>query len=304
MLNVVQKPLIGQDCAAFVREGFTTLSALNANVILRECAYDHQRKISKSHVEVLADIMRRGGWEPKDKLDFALIDGTLILVNGYHRMNAQVLSGKTLEWTVVIHPCMTMREVHNLYYKFDTNTRIRTGSQIVAGMGFADEHGLSATMAEKLFNAVPIIANNFSKAVKDRDTLTTRVVDRRIELAKAYVAAARQYEECLGRMPVKVGAKFRSAGVTAVALVTLRFQPMKAFDFWKGAAKNDGLRKGDPRLALYNDFLARSMNTGSAVQAISSPAYAWNAFFEDREIKIIKVYAERRVFIAGTPWER
>lgn len=303
MLNVLDMTERTQGIRAFIREGFTALTAVQANQVLLQAEYEGQRAISATHVDVLADLMKRGQWLPKNQIDFADIDGRLVLVNGYHRMNAQVASGKTILWTIVIHPCRDDAEVRSLYYKFDTNARTRTGVQIIAGIGFADQHGLSAGMAAKLFNAIPIIASGFSKAVKDRDTLTTRVTDRRLALAREYAPAARLYEQCLGRLPIKVGSKFRTAGVTAVALATLRYQPRKATDFWEGAARNDGLAKGDPRLALYNDMLSRSMNTGSSVQSIYAPAYAWNAWFQGRPIKIIKVYAAKSVAIAGTPWE-
>jgi hypothetical protein len=303
MLNVLEMPEKVQGLRAFIREGFTALSAVQANQVLVHATYDGQRKIAEKHVEVLADLMRRDQWLPKNQIDFADLNGQLILVNGYHRMTAQIRSGKTILWTIVIHPCRDETEVRSLYYKFDTNSRTRTGAQIIAGVGLADQYGLSATMAEKLFNAVPIIASGFSKAVKDRDTLTTRVTDRRLALAREYVPAAKLYEKCLGRIPVRIGAKFRTAGVTAVALATLRYQPKMAVEFWTGTVQNDGLHKGDPRLALHNDMLSRSMNTGSSVQSIYAPAYAWNAWFEGRQIKIIKVYSTSRVAIAGTPWE-
>lgn len=304
MLNVVERTAIPQGIESFVREGFTIFSAVEANQVLLHAAYDRQRKISEDHVRVLADIMKRNQWEPKDKLDFALLKGELILVNGYHRMSAQVASGKPIEWTVVVHPCRTLDQVRGLYYKFDTNTRIRQGAQVLAGIGFSDKHEISRKMSSALFNAVPIIASNFSKSIKDRDVLANRVMDRRLEIASQYVPAAKVYESCLEGLPVKVKAKFLSAGTTAVAIVTLRYQPLKALEFWQGTASNDGLRKGDPRLALYNDMIARQFNAGSAVQSVFSPAHAWNAFFEDRPLKVIKLVGYRTsVSIAGTPYE-
>lgn len=303
MLNVLEMPNHAQGLHAFVREGFTALSAVQANQVLMHAAYEGQRKIVSSHVAVLADIMKSGGWLPKNQIDFASLDGKLILVNGYHRMNAQVKSGKSVLWTIVVHPCSTMNEVRALYYKFDTNTKTRGTAQILNGINFAEQTGLSRTTAKSLYDAIPVIAAGFSKAIRDRDVLTTRVTDRRLAMAQEYVGAARLYEECLGRLPVKLGSKFRTAGVTAVALVTLRYQPSKAKEFWSGTAQNDGLHKGDPRLALHNDLISRSMNVGSQIQSVFAPAYAWNAWFDGREIKIIKVYARSRAPINGTPFE-
>lgn len=303
MLNILELPKAKQGPLAFVQEGFTAFSPVQANQVLLHATYAGQRKIVKAHVEVLADIMRSNGWLPKNQIDFAELDGNLILVNGYHRMSAQVLSGKSVLWTVVIHACKDMGEVRSLYYKFDTNAKIRGAAQVLNGINFSEQTGLSKTIAKSLYDAVPVIAAGFSKAVRDRDVLTTRNADRRLAMAMEYVQAAKLYEQCLGRIPVKMGSKFRSAGVTAVALVTLRYQPKTAIEFWKGTAENDGLHKGDPRLALHNDLLSRSLNVGSQIQSVFAPSYAWNAWFERREIKIIKVYARTRASIAGTPFE-
>jgi hypothetical protein len=303
MLNVLEMQPPTQGLSAFVREGFNVLTPVQANQILVHGQFEGQRQIMKDHVRVLADIMQRGKWEQKDKIDFANLDGNLILINGYHRMSAQVESGKSILWTIVIHPCETIKDVRELYYKFDTNTKTRGASQILNGINYAEEAGLSKTIAKALYGAIPVIASGFSKAVKDRDIMTTRSTDRRLAMADEYIGAAKLYEKCLGTTSVRVSGKLRSAGVTAVALVTLRYQPSKAVEFWTGVASNDGLRKGDPRLALYNDMLSRSMNVGSQVQSIFAPAYAWNAWYSDRDIKIIKVYARSRASIDGTPYE-
>lgn len=303
MLNIVESSVTAQGISSFVHEGFMSFTAVQANQVLNQATYDRQRKISSDHVAVLADIMKHGQWEPKDKLDFALFKGDLILVNGYHRMTAQVACGKTIEWTVVVHQCRSMDAVRSLYYKFDTNTKIRQASQVLAGVGFADKTGLSRQMAVALFNAVPFIASGFGTSKRDQDILVNRVMDRRLALASQYVDAAREYEICLEGTPARIKKKFMSGGVTAVALVTLRYQSAVAADFWKGAASNDGLRKGDPRLTLYNDLNSRQMNAGSSSQSVNSPATAWNAYFDNRNLKIIKVYARRAVTISGTPFE-
>lgn len=292
------------DIRTFVQEGFVTLRADQANQILLHAEYDRQRKIDQLHVDVLADIMKRGQWAPKDKIDFARMGNTLIMVNGYHRMRGQVQCGKTIEWTIVIHPCKTVEQVRALYYKFDTNTRTRQASQILAGIDFADKNELAKQTATALYNAIPVIASGFSKSRTDRDHLTNRVVDRRVAYAEKYVPAAKVYEGCLAGLQPRIKSKFLSAGVMAVALVTLQEQPGTALEFWSGAAQNDGLRIGDPRRTLHLDMVSRQLNAGSALQAIYVPTHAWNAWFENRTLKIIKVPSYRtKVTITGTRFE-
>lgn len=95
--------------------------------------------------------------------------------------------------------------------------------------------------------------------------------------------------------------KLYASGVMAVALVTLRHQPAKAVQFWRGIADDDGLRKGDPRKTLLQDFESRRVNYGTHLQRIIPSITAWNAFYEGRNISIIRVSESSQVLVSGTP---
>lgn len=306
MLKVAEVPFVGKAKGYnldFIGEGFCKLSASQMNVVLRECHFEHQRRVIKDQVSVLADIMSRGQWRPKDQIDFAALGDRLILVNGYHRANAQVATGKTIEWSIVIHKCQTEDDVRTLYYTYDTNNQARGARQILNGVGFAEENGLTKDFANALFNAVPVIASGFRVGRHARDLLTSRVMDRRLDLASEYVDATQLLQKVINDAPAPVKRKMRNAGTFAVALVTAKYQPEKAIEFWGGAAANDGLRRGDPRQTLVNDMLSRSMNSGSQSQSVVAPTLAWNAFYAGRELRIIKVYDAARIVIAGTPFD-
>lgn len=287
---------------SFIKEGFVEFTGIQANTVLRECPFEGQRKVSKDHVKVLADIMMRGKWESKDKLDFAIVHGQPILINGYHRMHAQVQCGKSVLWTVVIHECESMDQVRALYYRFDTNTRIRTGVQVIDALNFAECTELSKGMADALYRSVPLLANYFSNARKDKDILAARAVDRRIAIANEYVDAAQKYEAAITGCTGAFKRKLMNGGVAAVALATFKFQPIAAAEFWSGVALNDGLKKGDPRQTLHMHLYANKIaGAGGLVnRAAFAPATAWNAFFEGRELHIIKHYEGRKIKIAGT----
>lgn len=295
----------GQIDLSFISEGFHTFTAAQANIVLRECHFDGQRGISKDHVSVLADIMKRGKWEEKDKLDFAVVHGRPILVNGYHRMQAQIASGKSVRWTVVTHQCRSMEDVRALYFRFDTNTRLRSAQAVLKAMDFGDKTGLQSQTAQALYNAMPLIANNFSDETKDRNILAQRVIDRRIALTSDYIAAAQKFESAMNGALWDFKKKLLSAGVFAVALVTFRDQAVTAHEFWRGVALNDGLRKGDARQTLHN-FLRGERVRGKGhrrTRAAYGPAICWNAFFEGRELQIVKINEGRKLTIAGTAFE-
>lgn len=295
----------GQADLSFISEGFHTFTAAQANIVLRECHFDGQRAISKDHVAVLADIMKHGKWEDKDKLDFAVLHGRPILVNGYHRMQAQIACGKAIRWTVITHQCRSMEDVRALYFRFDTNTRLRSAQAVLHAMDFGAKVGLLSSTAQALYNAVPIIANKFSFLPKDRDILSGRVIDKRIALASHYVDAAQKLEAAITGAERGFKKKLLSSGVFAVGLATFRDQAVTANEFWRGVALNDGLRRGDPRQTLHN-FLRGEVVKGGGYKRdryIHAPAICWNAYFDGRELQVVRIPETRVVHIAGTEFE-
>lgn len=296
---------------SFLTEGLVKLTPAQAGFILRECAYERQRRVDPIHADTLRELMRRGSWAPKDKLDFARFpDGRVVLVNGYHRMTAQEGSGVDITWIVAIHPVETVADVHRLYFKFDTNTRRRSAENIMQGVGFAEQHGLKKTTAKALYGAVPVIAAGLKasrgvqhqKGATDAD-FARRIVDIRLEISSTYVPAAKLLEEWMAPAPRALRRKLYNAGVFAVALVTTHHCPEQAEAFWRGVAENDGLRRGDPRATLITDMMTREMNNGSMNQAVFSPSRAWAAFAQGQKLMQIRCLAGARVKLIGTPYE-
>lgn len=294
-----------QSCIDFLVEGVTKLSALEMHRVLQECGYEHQRALADRHIDVLADLMSRGHWQPKSQIDFAILGGRYILINGYHRAYAQVKSGKSITWSIMLHPCKTEGELRSLYFAFDTNIRVRGARDILSAYEFAGNSGLTADMANALYGAVPYIASKFETNVAKKDNLTTKAVDRRLALAGEYAKAAGRYSACLDGLSGSRKKRFLSSAMTAVAVITFRYQSEAAWMFWHGVAQNDGLKRGDPRHALMMDMLSRSRHESKArsVHAFGPSILAWNAFYEERPMQLIRITPESFVArIEGTPF--
>lgn len=305
MLNVIDRPAEGkskQEVLDFLHEGFVKISALEMHRILQVCQYEHQRAVTERHIEVLADLMARGQWQPKSQIDFAVLDGKFILVNGYHRAYAQVRSGKTIEWSVAFHKCKTPADLRSLYWSFDTNVRVRGTHDILRANEFADTHNIGKVMSEALYRAVPYIAAGFQMNQQGRDYLVERQIDRRLQLAGEYAKAAGRYEACLEGLGGGRKKRLLGGGIVAVAVITLRYQSARAWEFWSGVANNDGLNRGDPRQALVTDLLTRAGAAGASVTAYAPAMIAWNAFFLERDLKLIKVIDSFTPCIEGTPF--
>lgn len=300
---MLHKPTVPdqQGVRDFLTEGVTSLSPLEMNRVLDNCGYENQRRVSEQHVAVLADLMRRGRWQPKSQIDFAILDGRYILINGYHRAYAQVRSGKSIVWNIALHHAKTEADLRSLYYAFDTNIRARGSRDILKAAEFGDATGVTGEMADALFRAVPYLASKFSMDPKQKNFLVTRQIDLRLQLAADYAKAANRFDAAVEGMPGSRRFKFRSGGVVAVAVATFRYQSETAWKFWSGVAHNDGLKRGDPRLALCNDLMTRK--TAGGVITFAPSILAWNAFFNERSLQIIKVLDTFVPVIDGTPFD-
>lgn len=307
--TIFTKPAVTPD--ELVHQGVISLTASQAGLLARECLHPLQKKArnpdsstAELHIRALADVMQRGKWIPHSRINFAVLNGKYFLADGNHRLRAQALSGKTIEWDCKIHKIDTQAEFSNLFYSFDTILRPRTANQVLAAADFASKHQLSGRAAKALNGAVVLIRQNFSVGKKDRDYTFARVYERRLDFAAKYAGAMRKFESSVKYAEARLRSKLYTSGCTAVALITFDEQPVKAQEFWSGVCANDGLRRGDPRHTLIQDLLSRPLNSGASQQVMVVPSVAWNAFFDGRTLNKIKVHASSEVSIAGTSYER
>lgn len=290
---------------SFIREGVVTFTPAQAAKVLRDNAYAKNRDITRSpkHIDVLAENMRRGLWLPKDQIAFANVNGDLVLVNGHHRMAAQVQAAVDIEWSVAIYPCANDAEVAAIYARFDTNMKKRTDQNILGALGVAESGGIKPTTARALWRALPIIANNMSTdKARDRENFMVRhIADDRLELARDYMPEAREFEKAIASATGKTRQKLLTGSLTAMGLVTMRAHLSTAYRFWEGISKNDGLRRGDPRSTYLFWLLESESGRGPArsESLIFATAKAWNYYVEDKPLKVMKM-GGNPIRVAGT----
>jgi hypothetical protein len=294
--------------AALIRPGFVRWSPREAAMVLSVTAYPkqtrHLTKQGQLHSSVLAEIMRRDLWRPFDKIDFARLPSReLILVNGHHRLTAQSKAGIPVEWTVVVHDRASMEEVAELYHDFDTNVRLRTNPQILGATGAAESWGLSKPVAEAVFKAVPLIAAGLDTNRKNRDLLSERIYGVRIDLVEDYKVAAQTFEKCLDQAESVLKRRILSIGSTAVALVTLKFQPRKAESFWSLVCEEDGLSRGHPCHTYIKTVRTRDAGSTSYLSAAWAAA-AWNAYCRDERPGHFSPGDPKPIKVIGTPFDK
>lgn len=274
-----------------------------ARRMLDECNFVGQRKIRPNRVLLHRRRIRNGTWNP----DVSIItlartpDGKLHNVNGQHRFAAIDAERIATRSRVVIVDVKNMAEVRRLYACFDEPGSSRSDGEMLDGVGAAASLGIKRDTARFMFRALSLLRNDLepmgpadhSLDARDRDGRLSDMADWRDETAL--------YEAIVATADKATQRNLWTQGVMASALYTLRHQPKLAREFWGGLAANDGLRRSDPRACLLADFRNRSTNTGSIRQRVQRVAVAWNAYFQGRDLRIIKCVDGAVIRFDGTP---
>lgn len=285
--------------------GVVNMSPGTAKRILEELNFPGQRPISSSRVYGKALAIVTGDWVESFQIDFsALPDGRIWLVDGQHRLTAISQQQAPVPITVRLIDVDSEKDAKRLYAGYDLTDSVRTTKQIIDAVGIANELGISEKLARLIYESAPILLNNMepivgSVNVRLHPDVFTR--QKRMEAVSEWASEAKEFEQIIAPAAAVLKARIKTTGPLAVGLYTLRHQPSRARDFWSGIAKNDGLRRGDPRATLIQDYLTRVVNGGSIRQRVQQSTLAWNAFCENRDLKIIKCIDNAQIVIWGTP---
>lgn len=291
-----QMPLVSA-----IQEGRLVVDPAMAQRILDEAPYEGQRRSFAHHIALLTDAMRREQWTAGSQIAFGELEGRLHLVNGKHRMHSVIGAGRSIEFQVLIERCADRAALDALYHRFDVVQRHRSLAEVLNATGIAESHSLSKSMTKATYEATGLLMNDFNRPHYQVDPVKARSVDVRLDAALPWWPFAVTYEQAIEQAHRAVKGKLLTAGVVAVALLTLRYQPVKGWEFWHGLAVDDGLRVADPRQTLAKDLMNRRLNAGSMNQGVIAAALAWNAFYQGRSLKIIKVHQGAKALVLGTP---
>lgn len=276
-----------------------------AKRILEELNFPGQRIIDSRRVYGHSHAIIKGDWIESYPIHFAALpDGRIWLVDGQHRLTAIADALAPVSVTIRIVEMDSEKEARNFYAGFDGKGSVRTNVQILDAVGLADALGLSTRMTRAVYEAAPLLMNGLEPlagSINMKKNPAMYLQANRLALVTEWAKQATEYEAITKKAGKGLYEKLKQTGPVAVALYTLRHQPARAKDFWAGVANNDGLRRGDPRHTLIQDFSIRDIGSGSVRQRVQQSALAWNAFFEGRDLKIIKCITGAQITLSGTP---
>lgn len=299
-MEYILRSQVAKSCGGLVK-----MAPGTAKRILDELNFPGQRPINSSRVYGKKLAIITGNWMGSFPVDFAVLpDGRIWLLDGQHRLTAISEQDVPTSITLRLIEVDSEKEAKKLYAGYDLTESVRTTRQIIDAVGIAKEIGISERLAKTLYEAAPILLNNMepltgSANVQQHPEIFAK--QKRLEAIPEWAKEAKEFEALVSPATPALKAKIKTSGPLSVALYTLRHQPARAREFWAGLAKNDGLRRGDPRATLIQDYLTRSVGSGSNRQRVQQTTLAWNAFCEGRDLKIIKCIEDAQIVIWGTP---
>ena len=282
--------------------GIVTIAPGIAARILEETNFEGQRKVKGLRKLKHTKRLMGGSWNPNFPINFAMLpDGTLVLVDGQHRMEAIVEYGIATRVKVNITKVEDYAEVRQLYAGFDEADSSRTEIEVIDGVGLTEDTGVPRTVVKAGMRAIGIIMNNMEPINGGHGQEESRLLDVRLAEFLDWKEEAAAWAEIIATGNRFVKAKMLNAGCMAVGMYTLKHQPGRAREFWGAVADPDKLAKHDPRLRLHSDFQTRFQSSGHIRQKVQAPAIAWNAWNEGRQLKQLKCYEGAAITIWGTP---
>jgi hypothetical protein len=271
-----------------------------ARRINAECRYEHERPLREDRLAQHIRDMAADRFFQGSLLAFGSLNGKLIRVDGQHRTEAVIESGKGQSFLIAVHPVENEKELAQLYSIFDAASSVRT--PVESASWLLPKTGLSKRELAVLFRTVPFLQAGFHLPQSRQAAKMMQSSAERNAIALRWSPFAKRYFELIAPVPRAVKDALHCQSVAAVALMTLKFHTQHAAQFWgpiaRLAEEDMGLDRNDPRRALYKRLQVREK---SIPMQLHVAAAAWNAFHEGRRMKEIRVNPDRPFTIAGTP---
>lgn len=273
-----------------------------ARVVLDTLNWSRQRDIRPSWVEKLRMAMLKGELTFLSLVFAEFPDGRRVLVDGQHRLAALIAFGAALPATVVVHRVFTEHDLGLLYLQFD-RPQARGPETHLKALGVFESTEVPSQFVRRMGGAVAIIASKFSRSYRMEYSAIDRTND-----VRTWISEIEAYYLILGGVGAQVKNRLLRQAVSAVALVTLRYQPGMAEEFWTKVASQEMLVGDDPRRRLYlwldENTVSRNKRGLSEIAYALYVAAAWNAFAEGRTLRLLKVGdTSAPVRLVGTPYQ-
>lgn len=276
--------------------------------------FEHNRPLQASHVQFLAKQMKDGKFCDTGEIHITYENGRPQMVNGQHQCSAIVAVGKTVRLTVRRTISTSNDVVAQIYaYGHDTQKK-RTMGDALSGYGLSEKTGLGPRRASDLATALRHIRLVFvSEGKMGGNSIRYVSPEELVVKCIDWAPYASMYWNGIVAQPGSDNG-FRSTidkrGALSVVLVTFRYQPDAAYEFWEKVVNHSGILTTDPR-AVARRVLENSKQRGNGVAAkppgvlSRELARCWRGFIDGESMtQVPKLIREADpIVIKGTPYD-
>ncbi len=204
-----------------------------ASEILTGFSYERQRSIKARQVTNLANIIKAGKFKPINPITIGKAGQAKKLLNGYHTLEAIVEAGQTVDILRLEVEVQSESELDVYYCLFDSHA-VRSSSDKAKALRFAGRLDLNTAEAGVLYSALRWVNGSFIRKAAAGVSESTLQETRRI-----YEPQIEQYAQMIQDYTSK-GDLIRKFcwnwSTLAVALISLRCDPVYATKFWEEVA--------------------------------------------------------------------
>lgn len=290
--------------------GIESMTPERAADILRY-NYRHNRPIRKNHVQYLLNEMKCGRFLSTAEVHVAFDRGVPNLINGQHTLSAIVLFGKPVKVTLR-KSIVTENGQLAMVYAFGHDTGLRrTFTDAMGAYDVGGIVGLGSKHINKLASALRFIKRGFFHGGRSQGMDIAQSPADIVEDVYNWAGEMHIYIRALSGMQRNAVEGFLRQSTLSVALITLRYQPEKAIDFWSGAAKPDNIAYKDVRAGLRRMLDNSKSRPGSHLRDTATDVLArkcarwWSAFYANESLEMARVPMGKEtapIVIAGTPY--
>jgi hypothetical protein len=259
-----------------------TIPPSEAQEILSNHNFHLQRAIKAAHVGALTMAMKGDEFPRGTALYFAKTPETIELLDGQHRLTAQVAANVEIEYTVVTLFCKTVAEAEVLYTQMDVGIK-RSIADRMKALDLQKHIALPAKQANLLAAGAPYIKYGFGKIHASLINQMTPV--QRMEVCREYAPGASVYLKYMEQAEPWIKNAFMRSHFVALGAYLFHHAPETAGHLWNSIATNECGTPSDPRQRIMN--LAQNMTTSAiglnrALVVMQAFIHGWNAMVEGK----------------------
>lgn len=283
------------------------INAQSADYLLKRFCWQQQRALRPIHVAMLADAMRRGDFFPTPLLVGHMGDPTSRktdpkLMDGQHRLSAVVVAEAEYEFPVV-HYYFGSDEAREQAYR-----RVDRGASrdfIDTAGHLRGECGLSNKRLNKMAAAIKLIYAFAAHGPFTNSSFARRSNDIAAEQTPHYAPIMAEYCSMVEASPMETPRWAMNMAPVACVLLTMDVVPDTARFFWRAMLGLEDVPVCHPARTFERWLQAAPAGNGQSMskEAMLRFVSAWNAYIEERELKIVRAAVDFKMLGVGKSLE-